>query len=901
MTLVVVAPVFGRLRVVGPLMLLGIGAPLAAQQFGRVSGTVVATEARLPLVGAQVVVQGTSYGAVTDDNGRFVIGRVPVGPQVLRVSHLGRRPTTREIVVAAGNNPPVEFVLEPLELATILVQGVRAKTQAEALSRQQNAPNITNVVAADQMGRFPDASAPEAVQRLPGVAVQRDQGEGRYIQMRGGSAANTQVSVNGEQVPSPEGAVRQIALDAVPVGVLEAIEVAKAITPDMDADAIGGAVNLVTKKAPNVRLFSVEGAGGYESIREDWSGRGAFTYGSRTSDEKLGYLLSGSYSRRNFGSDDLEPDYDLGDVGLADDALAELEVRHYTLWRSRAGATASLDYRLGQGSSIVLTGLYSEMQDEEQRRRVMHVVEDDELEFRHKNRLEKLRTVNVGLVGEHLSVRGIKFDWRATYTQSQEDTPYDTEVFFLQSATFSPSLADPERPQANPQAGAINGPFPFSEIQPASSITKNGDWVGAVNLSLPYNLGAVTSGTLRFGVKYRDKKKDQNVTETEYELAAGETDIILGTDVGQEVLSNDNYNPGAYPLPPRVTSPGDVTGFLSRFGSRLEGGDIVLEAETNDYLLNERITGVYVMSEMNLTPSVMLMPGVRYERTDFDADAFAFDTETEVLSPTRAEKSYSNVFPMVHLRYRIGSQTNLRAAFTTAIARPDFEDLVPFRVVDAEDISLGNPQLEPTTSRNYDLLIERYDRRVGVMSAGVFYKQLRNPIFDIVTDNALGGETEQPGNTPTGRIYGVELAFQQQLSYLPRPFDGLGIYLNYTRANSKADLSTGETTRIAGQADQVFNAALSYEKRGFTGQISANYTGSYLDELGDNREEDIFIDDRFQLDLSMGLFVTPAAQVFLEAVNLTNAPHRTYAGNEIRLRQKEFYEPSILLGLRYRP
>lgn len=318
---------------------------VAAQGVGRVHGRVTEEESGRPLDGARVQLRRSTRVAVTDVNGRYVLLRVPAGSDTLEVAYIGRQRQSTVVDVTAGEDVEVDFALpvSAVVLEEVQVLGIRAKNQAEALSRQQNAPNIQNIVASDQMGRFPDASAPEAVQRLPGIAVERDQGEGRYIQIRGGSAQNTQVTFNGTEVPSPESEIRQVELDAVPVDILESIEVSKAITPDMDADAIGGSVNLVTKKAPEQTLFSVEAAGGYAPIREDFSGNGAVTYGSRVADGRFGFLLSGSFSRRDFGSDDVEPEFDLGDEPLDDDALEVLDLRHYSLWRERTGATAALD------------------------------------------------------------------------------------------------------------------------------------------------------------------------------------------------------------------------------------------------------------------------------------------------------------------------------------------------------------------------------------------------------------------------------------------------------------------------------------------------------------------------------------------------------------------------------
>jgi TonB-dependent receptor len=312
------------------------------------------------------------------------------------------------------------------------------------------------------MGRLPDASAPDAVQRIPGISVQRDQGEGRYIQIRGGSPRMTSVSCNGERVPSPEGDDRQIALDAVPVNILESIEVSKAITPDMDADAIGGAVNLVTKRAPDTRLFQIETTGGYSAIREKYNPSGSITYGDRYLNGQLGLLLSASASRRDFGSDNVEPDYELEDPGLGDDALSELQVRHYSLWRARLGGTAMLDYKFNENSSLYFNGIYSELQDEEQRRRLVQNIEDGELEFNHKSRLEKLKSMNLTAGGEHLLKNGSQLDYHVTYTKSEEDTPEDTEIAFLQEdVTFDPDISDKDNIRANPGSAFINGGLYF--------------------------------------------------------------------------------------------------------------------------------------------------------------------------------------------------------------------------------------------------------------------------------------------------------------------------------------------------------------------------------------------------------------------------------------------------------
>jgi TonB-dependent receptor len=311
------------------------------------------------------------------------------------------------------------------------------------------------------------------------------------------------------------------------------------------------------------------------------------------------------------------------------------------------------------------------------------------------------------------------------------------------------------------------------------------------------------------------------------------------------------------------------------------------------------------LTEINLTPDLMLLPGLRYEHTRFRGAGFAFDPDTETLTPQTGAKDYGRFFPGLHARYRVAPQTNIRAAFTTAMARPNFIDLVPFRAPDDEDLVLGNPDLDPTLAHNFDLLLEHYDSRIGVLSAGVFYKQLTDPIFLFIEDNDLGGETTQPRNGDDGNIFGVELAAQQQLRMLPRPFDGIGLYANYTYTRSETTLPGGREARLQGQAPHVFNTALSYEKGPFSGQVSLNFHDDYVLEYGgdegtsEERLEDIYVDDHLQLDLSANLAVTQTTAAFLELVNLTNEPFRTYQGVEVRPRQREFYRSWGRFGFRF--
>ncbi|MEM6285650.1 MAG: TonB-dependent receptor [Bacteroidota bacterium] len=909
--------------------LLVLLAPLAAAQTGGVAGRVTDAATGSPLPGATVRLldgQGAlARGAATDVDGAYRLGGVPAGTYTLAVSYLGYAEARQPVTVASGATVRADASLAPeaTELGAAVVLGTRAQGQAVALQQQREAANIRNVISADQIGRFPDVSAPEALQRVPGIGVQRDQGDGRFLQIRGASPQFTTVTFNGERIPSPEGDVRQIALDAVPTEVLQAVEVSKAITPDMDADAIGGSVNLVTRRAPPQFFAAGDLAGGYSALRADAAGRGSLTLGARTPDGRIGVIAGASLNNRAFGSDDLEPEYDLGDddVPSGDDALAELQARWYDLVRERTGGHAAVDYALAPGQTLFLRGVFSQLRDTEQRRRGIFVPDDGEVEYTHKNRTERLQTLNLTAGGEHAFVSGLEVDYRLTFATSEEDTPEDIEVAFIAEdvAFGAVSLADPDRPALGLAGGLDASAFAFDAIEPASSLTTNTDYVGALNVSVPFALAGGRS-RVQVGGKVRLKRKDQDVTEAAFE----DLDLTLAAfgDASFEDVFGEGYDyvPGDYPLPGTITSDDQILGFVDRFRGDLEADDAAgIEGDLEDFDAREDTYAAYAMAELNVGP-LLVLPGARFEVTDVESTGFESVIEEEVdadgdvstdllgVRAATATNDYGYLFPMLHLRYRATPRTNVRAAVTTALARPNFFDLAPYRIQDDDEVEIGNPALVPARSVNLDLLAEHFLSSIGVVSGGVFYKRITSPIVSTrfeETSAVTGEELEvtQSVNGESGTIFGVEVAVQQQLRFLPGSLAGLGVYANYTYTQSDATLADGSDAVFPGQADHLANLALSYEAAGFSGQVSYNYTGRFLDEFGGDgvgadRAADLFVRERHGLDAQASFQVTPRAQLFAEAVNLLNAPLVVFQGIEARPIQREFYRPSGWIGVR---
>ncbi|MGB6994842.1 MAG: carboxypeptidase regulatory-like domain-containing protein, partial [Thermoanaerobaculia bacterium] len=325
------------------VLALTLSAPVTAQDTGVVTGRIL-DAAGNAVMGANVSIVGTRLAVASADRGSFRLKVVPAGPQQLLVTYLGYGAHTADLEVVAREVLTHDVILEvfgdEIEVrSTPLLEG-----QAEALNRQKNAINITNIVAADQIGRFPDKNTAEATQRIPAITLLRDQGEGRYALVRGTEARLNSTTINGERIPSPEAGTRDIALDVIPADLLQSIKVSKALTPDMDGDSIGGTIDLITKRAPEQRHISGTLGLGYTEIVEDTITTGNFTYGSRFGEKKTGLLFSASANVADRGSQNFEPEYD-------DGFLKENGLRNYEITRERYGATFSLDH---QGSERTL-------------------------------------------------------------------------------------------------------------------------------------------------------------------------------------------------------------------------------------------------------------------------------------------------------------------------------------------------------------------------------------------------------------------------------------------------------------------------------------------------------------------------------------------------------------------
>jgi TonB-dependent receptor len=865
---------------------------------GVIQGTVTGPAGSV-VSNVRVSVQGTNIVGVTEDDGTYRLSPVPAGDHIVVFEYLGLQSATAEVTVVAGDTVAQDITLA--YAGEIEVRGSPLLVgQAKALNQQMNAINISNIVAADQIGRFPDKNASEATQRIPGISLLRDQGEGRYIIVRGTEPRLNSTTVNGERIPSPEAGQRDVALDTIPSDLLESIQVSKALTPDMDGDSIGGTVDLRTLTAPEeVRVSAAIGAR-YNEITEKTSPTAQFTLGNRFgTDKKWGLLLSASGSDSKQGSDNIEPEYDDGE-------LDELQLRDYTIQRERYGATADIDYRASQRSQYKLRGLWTNYIDTEQRRAKTNAIGDDELERALRDRQQESFIYSFGFSGENMVGSSGVIDYRVMWNRSSEETPNQVVSAFIQEdvefdPNVGPDFINPNNIQANP-LNEDPGEYWFDEIETEYKKAVDEDIVGAVNYNQGFYRDAGFSGLWKVGAKTRFKTKEQN-----YDVYNYESDDDLGfLDYTNNWQSETPFFLGRYPGEMVPFQDPQVMRELLASGT-LEG-ERNLEEDLADFEINEDTLAAYAMTEMLFGSKTTFLGGVRVESTknDFMAYELVLDEEGDPMDllPVTGDKSYTEWLPQFHLVYKTGKDAQLRAAVTRSLARPNYEDMAPWRLVNLEDmeIELGNPDLDVTTAWNVDLMWEKYLQPVGILSAGVFYKDLTDIIYFFNVDEIVDGEefeVIQPRNGDKGSLWGIELAFQNNFTNWPGAAGGLGFYANYTYIDSEAEYPDREPTFLPGQSEHVGNLAVSYEKYGITARLSFNFNGKNIIEVGEEAAEDLWVDDHSQLDFLFRYQFTPRFSVVFEGINITDEPYTIFEGVEDRIRQQEYYGWWATLGVRF--
>ncbi|MNU30072.1 Colicin I receptor precursor [compost metagenome] len=821
------------------------------------------------------------------------------------------------------------------QIADVVVTGSIVGGERRALNIQKSADNILNVVAADGIGRLPDRNAAEAVQRAPGVAIERDQGEGRFVAVRGLPSQWNSTLVNGNRLPTAEEETtsRATAFDFFPSELIDRVEVSKAVTPDMEGDAIGGSVNFVTRTAPNARMVQTTAGLTYSDKADEYGDLLSLTVGDRLADGKLGFLVSATRYVRDWATDNYEPRRGGDGIGIS-----RLELRDYTGTRETLGLNGAVEYNFDNGGQVFGRALYGTLQD-------------DETHYKHRlnfasNRLEVQHIFNTlitelsgGEIGGRHPLAGGEIDWKIAAYQNEfryGDTPdgQDHSYFVVRfdqrnigyqglqnrgAGTLAYNTIDGGTDPANAVSNHLPSGF---QMNPALTrltnvelykvaVTERDRAVMEVNYTRPLNAEL----ELKFGAKYRDKVRDAVFEDLFYTWnpAAGPiptlADFALMDQPGRSGFL-DELDIGAQYRGQfsQVVSENDIVAWYKANRQNLildAAGSATMAnggALGRTFTLNEKQSAAYAMATWRPDAHWTVLGGLRLEQTDTTVKGQVLADGK--LTPENRSNDYLAVLPSLHLTYRLDEDTNLRAAVTRTFARPDFGDIAPggaFSEADLEFVG-GNPDLQPTYSTNLDLLFERFYSDVGVISAGAFYKRIEDPVFDTRTVGTFRGVDGvaflAPANGEAGWLYGLELNLQRRLTFLPGLLSHLGVNANYTYTRSEFELPDGRKAPIPRQADNLGNLAVYYDDGRLSGRLAMNYKGAFIEEYGATAASDSYYGEYTSLDFNLAFDVTDRVTVFGEASNLTDEKLFYYLGDPGRPLQVEYYGPRFLLGVK---
>lgn len=928
------------------LILLSAGLQVLANvnvnelKHGTIKGRILdASNQTLP--GATIYIDSLHTGVVSDINGFYALTNIAPGTYKVKVSYVGYSPVEMTITVPEGKTVESDVMLnDGVKLREVVVGGA-FNGQRRALSSQKNAMGIVNVVSADQVGKFPDSNIGDALKRISGINVQYDQGEARFGQVRGTSADLSSVTINGNRIPSAEGDTRNVQLDLIPADMVQTIEVNKVVTADMDADAIGGSINLVTKNTPNKRMFNATAGSGYNAVSKKAQLNLGLTYGDRFFNDKLGLMFSGSYQNAPGGSDNAEFEYDVDDGSVV---MKEAQMRQYYVTRERQSYSLALDYEFNPDHKISFKGIYNRRNDWENRYRVVYKDLDESdpseqsIELQTKGgaddtrnaRLERQQTMDFTLDGEHNLGGRLLMDWAASFSRASEDRPNERYFGLKMDNNTGENLINtfrgiggraPYSTIAIP--GLDNEGWELDELTNSNQSIYENEWKFRLNFELPLMKG-LYGNTLRFGGKYTNKEKDRETTMYKYDGEDVNDNPIFNdggawrehgsSQIRKGFMVGDNYPEGTHFVSKK---------YLGSINFNSMQGEPDYEEMSGNYHAKEEITSAYLRFDQKLGQKLDLMLGLRMEHTALNYRGLNWvvdEDENESLESTGNRKnSYTNWLPSVLLKYDVNDDLKLRASFTETLSRPKYSALIPsvnYNRAD-EEATIGNPNLKPTTSYNFDLSAEYYFKSVGLVSVGLFYKSINNVIVDEVwkgMDSQLpitgtyDYEISKPINAYDADLFGVEVAYQRDFGFITPALKCLGFYGNYTYTANKTKnhhfehrvLEDGEDVDMIGSPEHTANASLFFEKWGFNLRLSYNFASAFVDEMGEVAQLDRYYDKVNYLDLNASYTFGKRFKttIYADVTNLLNQPLRYYQGTKDRTAQVEYYGARFNAGIK---
>ncbi|MCX6168478.1 MAG: TonB-dependent receptor [Ignavibacteriales bacterium] len=913
------------------LLLLFFNTSYYAQSTGLISGRVVDSETGEYLPGASVILQGTNIGTATDLQGLFRIANIPIGKHTVQIKYMGYESFSTEAVVKAESitNLNVKLKVSYVKMNDVVVSGLR-QGATKALSVQRESDNIKNVLSKEQIENYPDQNAAEVLQRVPGVYISRSGGDGRFVLIRGTDPRLSSVTVNGDPLATNRNQQRYSQMDIIGSSQIAYLEVNKTMTPDMDANSIGGSVNIISRSAfdyPGTSL-KVGANSGYANLDRTPLWGGSVNYSTRLGeDNNIGIALNVNWDQKNRGVNQIEsawgPKTDVN-KNIIPYALTEVNLEDVQLLRNRYGIGGSIEYRFDNYNKIYAKLLWSEFDDGYNRSRTRlrvdrgtylnqdgTLIQNAQIVRESKSHIEKQLQNNLSLGGEN-HFGDLALDYNLAYSIGRTNTFPDVVSTWTHSSKFNLALdlsntLYPKWNVTNLDQSVQNDPtkygspsFDYRDFNASNSYT-----VGGLNASLPYDFFGFFA-TVKAGMKYTHSYKDNGDTHFSYSWK-GTTPLTMAN-----FLSSRNPNDflaGNYVFGPEADYPA-VKDFVNQnlYNSAIfPATENVWDALGQTYQVRENVMAYYLMTDVKFG-DLSVLAGFRHEFISDSQDGYklVFDSKGNFssISPISSTLNYSDLFPMIHFNYNISEMTKARFAVTRTTSRPNYWDLVPYFYIQDKGLSIraGNSNLKPTYSYNFDFSAEHYFSGIGIASVGLFYKSLKDISYQSTTllqsGTYAGYSLQTTVNGGSSDLYGVELNWQQELTFLSDFFSGFGIYANYCHTWAKANL-VGREGFLPGQAGDITNVALAYENGGFKARVSYQYQGKFITAVGINENFDYYVASHGGVDFTASQKLFKGFDLFMDVTNINNALDQVYMGDPSRPTNIQMFSWYSRAGIKY--
>jgi outer membrane cobalamin receptor len=911
------------------LLLLTLTGSTFAQTY-QLEGVVTDSETKVPLTGVNVHLEGTRLKTSSNLDGSYLLRNIPAGKYVLRISYPGYQEKKAPIEINADMRYDIQLEESSDVLRDVTIKTRRAAdSEAAARAEEKLTMRVLNVVSGREIELSPDITVANVAQRVSGVSLERNNnGDGQYAIVRGMDKRYNYTLVNGIKIPSPEAKNRYVPLDIFPSDLLDRLEVSKALTPNMEGDAIGGVIDMKMKQAPNHFILNVNFGTGFNQLfndrpfrtfdnsqvsmesphqqfgrdyrakTEDFSRNNlvftdrkngqlpinqifSLAIGNRFLDGRLGVLVAGSFQNTFRGANSMlmttfidqeknTPYYEI------------LQLREFSVQQERAGAHARVDYKFNNRHSLNLYAGYINLTDREVRYRIDTIMKigrgqgpgTGRVEIRERSRQQFRNVYNATLQGNHQLRSDIKIDWSAVYSLATNKDPDMTELQWLTGVTRDSSG------QYNIEPLIYNRDF-------SRRWTSNSDedLAGYLNLRKTGQIGGLNIEYSAGGM-YRHKNRE-NVFHS----------YLFRTSPINQVYTG-NVNDYSFNLFNTLGTPNDPL----------------------NYYCQENVLAAYAMANASIG-RLNILGGLRFENTDF-----SWETQAPVTVRGRVGSiNYAELLPSIHLKYSPDKKQNIRATYFSSISRPNFYEVIPYEINEEDFRERGNPQLKHTEARNLDFRYENFLNTLDKLMGGVFFKRIINPIESALI---IDGQTLvlQPYNFGAATNYGLELDF---VKYVKR----FGMRAFYTFTDSRITTSKivrfrddqgnltsrneDQTRPLQGQSKHISNVSFLYKnaKQGTDMQLAMVYTGSRIISVSPYLNNDIWQRAFVQLDFSAEQRIMKDFILYVKINNILNTPFRadirlpnTFnpeqapyldASQSVKVRE-DFYMQTFLFGIKYK-